>query len=256
MEVYGPGALALAEAPAHAAIRALAARVELSGETVFFYTADAGPAAAGPGHVARGLHTLHRPANLEDLFLKLTSRQDPRGRMNTPTPSHWSPRPAVDALVAGVPAPNLLVWRKLAIPSLVGNIAEPLMWLVAFGYGMGALVGQVNMATPQGTVAVPYILFPGQRQRLHEHDERRQLRGAVLGLLAHARAEDLGRHHERAGAAGRRGAGRDAVGGVQVAVRRHRHPGRDAGAGHQPFAQAAAGAAGGCWPASPSRAWR
>lgn len=54
---------------------------------------------------------------------------------------------------------NLLVWRKLAIPSLVGNIAEPLMWLVAFGYGMGALVGQVNMATPQGTVAVPYILF-------------------------------------------------------------------------------------------------
>ncbi len=50
---------------------------------------------------------------------------------------------------------NLLVWRKLAIPSLVGNIAEPLMWLVAFGYGMGALVGQVTVAgTP-----VPYILF-------------------------------------------------------------------------------------------------
>ena len=54
---------------------------------------------------------------------------------------------------------NLLVWKKLAIPSLVGNIAEPLMWLVAFGYGMGALVGQVDMLTPQGTVAVPYILF-------------------------------------------------------------------------------------------------
>lgn len=50
---------------------------------------------------------------------------------------------------------NLLVWRKLAIPSLVGNIAEPLMWLVAFGYGMGALVGQITVA---GT-AVPYILF-------------------------------------------------------------------------------------------------
>jgi lipooligosaccharide transport system permease protein len=50
---------------------------------------------------------------------------------------------------------NLLVWRKLAIPSLVGNIAEPLMWLVAFGYGMGALVGQVQM----GAVKVPYILF-------------------------------------------------------------------------------------------------
>ena len=54
---------------------------------------------------------------------------------------------------------NLLVWRKLAIPSLVGNIAEPLMWLVAFGYGMGALVGQVNVSTASGDTRVPYILF-------------------------------------------------------------------------------------------------
>ncbi len=50
---------------------------------------------------------------------------------------------------------NLLVWRKLAIPSLVGNIAEPLMWLVAFGYGMGALVGTVTV----NGAPVPYILF-------------------------------------------------------------------------------------------------
>ena len=50
---------------------------------------------------------------------------------------------------------NLLVWRKLAIPSLVANIAEPLMWLVAFGYGMGALVGKVAV----GQTEVPYILF-------------------------------------------------------------------------------------------------
>ena len=50
---------------------------------------------------------------------------------------------------------NWLVWKKLAIPSLVGNIAEPLMWLVAFGYGMGALVGKVTV----DGVQVPYILF-------------------------------------------------------------------------------------------------
>ena len=50
---------------------------------------------------------------------------------------------------------NLLVWRKLAVPSLVGNIAEPLITLVAFGYGMGALIGQVRL----GGSAVPYILF-------------------------------------------------------------------------------------------------
>jgi len=52
---------------------------------------------------------------------------------------------------------HFLVWRKLAIPSLVGNIADPLIALVAFGYGMGALVGQVKM----GDAAVPYILFLG-----------------------------------------------------------------------------------------------
>jgi lipooligosaccharide transport system permease protein len=39
---------------------------------------------------------------------------------------------------------NLLVWRKLAIPSIVGNIAEPLITLVAFGYGLGALVGTIG----------------------------------------------------------------------------------------------------------------
>jgi lipooligosaccharide transport system permease protein len=50
---------------------------------------------------------------------------------------------------------NLLVWKKLAIPSLVGNIAEPLIWLVAFGYGMGMLVGSVQHQGMQ----VPYILF-------------------------------------------------------------------------------------------------
>ncbi len=50
---------------------------------------------------------------------------------------------------------NLLVWRKLAIPSLVANIAEPLMWLIAFGYGLGSLVGDVRL----GDTKVPYILF-------------------------------------------------------------------------------------------------
>lgn len=50
---------------------------------------------------------------------------------------------------------NFLVWKKLAIPSLIGNIAEPLMWLLAFGYGLGALIGTVQV----GDTAVPYILF-------------------------------------------------------------------------------------------------
>jgi lipooligosaccharide transport system ATP-binding protein len=70
VEVYGNGALELVESP----LKALAARVEVSGETVFCYTQHAKPLldelAAHPK-----LRTLHRPANLEDLFLKLTGRQ-------------------------------------------------------------------------------------------------------------------------------------------------------------------------------------
>ena len=50
---------------------------------------------------------------------------------------------------------HFLVWRKLIIPSLIANIAEPLMWLVAFGYGLGALVGEVQL----GAQKVPYIVF-------------------------------------------------------------------------------------------------
>ncbi|MDF1484485.1 ATP-binding cassette domain-containing protein [Ramlibacter sp. H39-3-26] len=71
VEVYGQGALALAQ---DAALRPLAARTEVSGETVFFYTQDARALlAALAAHPQQ--RTLHRPANLEDLFLKLTGRQ-------------------------------------------------------------------------------------------------------------------------------------------------------------------------------------
>ncbi len=70
VEVYGTGALALVDSP----LQAHAARVEVSGETVFFYTANARPLLAAL-EARPGLRTLHRPANLEDLFLKLTGRQ-------------------------------------------------------------------------------------------------------------------------------------------------------------------------------------
>jgi lipooligosaccharide transport system ATP-binding protein len=70
VEVYGAGALSLVNSP----LNALAARVEVSGETVFFYTHDAQALMLALG-ASPQLRTLHRPANLEDLFLKLTGRQ-------------------------------------------------------------------------------------------------------------------------------------------------------------------------------------
>ena len=70
VEVYGAGALALVDSP----LKALAARVEVSGETVFFYTQDSKRLLDALTEFPK-LRTLHRPANLEDLFLKLTGRQ-------------------------------------------------------------------------------------------------------------------------------------------------------------------------------------
>ena len=46
---------------------------------------------------------------------------------------------------------NFLVWRKLMLPSLLGNLADPLIYLVGLGLGLGALVGTVD--------GRPYVTF-------------------------------------------------------------------------------------------------
>lgn len=46
---------------------------------------------------------------------------------------------------------NLLVWRKLAVASVLGNIADPLITLLAFGYGIGQWIREID--------GVPYIVF-------------------------------------------------------------------------------------------------
>ena len=46
---------------------------------------------------------------------------------------------------------NARTWRKLAIPSLLANFGEPALYLVALGYGLGALVGTVQ--------GMPYVTF-------------------------------------------------------------------------------------------------
>lgn len=46
---------------------------------------------------------------------------------------------------------NFLVWKKLAAASVLGNVAEPLITLLAFGYGLGSLLREIE--------GVPYIRF-------------------------------------------------------------------------------------------------
>jgi lipooligosaccharide transport system ATP-binding protein len=70
IEVYGDEARTWATTRG----RQLADRLELAGETAFCYARDAAPLLADLGH-ALGVRYLHRPANLEDLFIKLTGRE-------------------------------------------------------------------------------------------------------------------------------------------------------------------------------------
>lgn len=78
VEVFGQGGGQQAHSSAldlqNSPLAQHAARVEVSGETVFFYTRDAS-ALLHALQAYPQLRTLHRPANLEDLFLKLTGRQ-------------------------------------------------------------------------------------------------------------------------------------------------------------------------------------
>jgi lipooligosaccharide transport system permease protein len=39
---------------------------------------------------------------------------------------------------------NWLVWRKLALPSVLGNFADPLIMLFGLGFGLGAMLGDVG----------------------------------------------------------------------------------------------------------------
>jgi lipooligosaccharide transport system ATP-binding protein len=70
IEVYGDEARAWANTRG----RQLAERLELAGETAFCYARDAAPLLADLAKQT-SVRYLHRPANLEDLFIKLTGRE-------------------------------------------------------------------------------------------------------------------------------------------------------------------------------------
>jgi lipooligosaccharide transport system ATP-binding protein len=70
VEVYGDDVRAWVDARG----RGLADRLEVAGDTAFCYARDAAPLLADLVKTS-GLRYLHRPANVEDLFIKLTGRE-------------------------------------------------------------------------------------------------------------------------------------------------------------------------------------
>lgn len=65
-------------------------------------------------------------------------------------PRRWAP-PAPSLRMIPVIRRNFLVWKKLAASSVLANVADPLITLVAFGYGLGRLLPEIG--------GVPYIVF-------------------------------------------------------------------------------------------------
>jgi lipooligosaccharide transport system ATP-binding protein len=70
IEVYGEGV----ETWHRETAKVLADRCEQVGETMFYYAREEGPLLGALG-AQPGLTFLHRPANLEDVFVKLTGRE-------------------------------------------------------------------------------------------------------------------------------------------------------------------------------------
>ena len=63
---------------------------------------------------------------------------------------HFRP-PALSLRFIPVWRRNFLVWKKLAIPSVLGNLADPMLYMLGLGFGLGALLPEV--------AGIPYITF-------------------------------------------------------------------------------------------------
>ena len=63
--------------------------------------------------------------------------------MRIPRRKDWRP-PRISIRFVHVWRRNLLVWRKLAITSVLGNLADPIMYMLGLGFGLGALMPEID----------------------------------------------------------------------------------------------------------------
>ena len=79
-----------------------------------------------------------------------TTRMKNAGPAQTPLHTHLA-LPASPTAWIAVWRRNYLVWRKLALASMIGNLADPMIYLFGLGLGLGLMVGRVE--------GVSYIAF-------------------------------------------------------------------------------------------------
>ena len=54
---------------------------------------------------------------------------------------------------------HFLVWRKLTVPSILGNLADPLLYMLGFGYGLGALLPRPAVVAAVAAVEAPPVVL-------------------------------------------------------------------------------------------------
>ena len=54
---------------------------------------------------------------------------------------------------------NFLVWRKLAVPSILGNLADPMIYMLGLGYGLGALLPDIGGVSYVAFLAAGTVCF-------------------------------------------------------------------------------------------------
>ena len=74
---------------------------------------------------------------------------------------------------------NLLVWHKLAIPSMLGNLADPLLYMLGLGYGLGSMLPQMHgvsyVAFLAGGVVCSSTMFTASFEAMYSAFSRMQV---------------------------------------------------------------------------------
>src|SRR4051812_15351603 len=65
--------------------------------------------------------------------------------------------PSVSLRCIAVWRRNYMVWQRLAIPSILGNLADPLIMLFGLGYGLGAMIGNLQGSSYFAFLAAGFV---------------------------------------------------------------------------------------------------
>ena len=128
----------------------------------------------------------------------------------------WVAPAVLEPLPAGLsPQPPRLAQAPLSEPARQHRGAAD------HGWSRSATAGRAHRHVAlEGDPAcrLPYVVFLAQRIGLHERDESATFEALYWGLLAHAPAEDLGRHPQRAGRRSTTSCSPSALGGVEERI--------------------------------------